>query len=327
MATTKSVQITTASKNQIQRADRLIIETLNIWDSQIPESTKRAYRFDVNQFIEYCKERSLAPDQIDAQFAREYVAFLASQYKPTTVARKVAAIRSQLTAFFQDQNISKKNPFDSKAVKDGVKSAKRRAAKAGSAKDKAKALQYDDMIHLFKTIEHSTRTIDHRDRVMLMLGFLGGFRRSELANLTWSDFEVTNDGFKLRIKISKTNQAGNDEYKHFFHSNKTVSIPALMEIWKFVVGDKSEYIFPSVNKSGRILATPLGEKGINRTVQKHFGKDFSGHSLRRGFITESFERGASLVEIVHQTGQSPVTVQRDYLNQLDKGKHNAARLF
>ena len=66
---------------------------------------------------------------------------------------------------------------------------------------------------------------------------------------------------------------------------------------------------------------------INRVVKKRLGNDYSGHSLRRGFITESFNRGATLVDIVHQTGQSPQTVQRDYLNELEKGKHNAARLF
>lgn len=311
-----------------QPTTTIIIDTMTRWNSQIPENTIRAYRYDVKQFREYCDDRGLDVATMTPGQAREYVAYLAAQYKPTTVARKIAAVRSQLTRFMESANITRSNPFDTMAVKDAITATRRDAALNGIGKDKATAAGYNDVLFAFKNMEHSTRTIDHRDRVMLVLGFLGGFRRSELAKLTWSDVELVSDGFRIKIWTSKTNQdGGKAEYKHFFHGSGSTSIPALMEIWRFVVGDKSEYIFPTITKGGKIENRPLSEKGINRVVKKRLGNDYSGHSLRRGFITESFNRGASLTDIVHQTGQSPQTVQRDYLNELEKGKHNAARLF
>ena len=279
------------------------------------------------QFISYCGEVGLELSTIEPKDARDYIAILSSKYKANTVKRKVSAIRCQLDLFLEDSGTKESNPFRSEIASRALKAMQKDKALQRESVNKAKGIKYEDVITIFRCLERSTRMIDHRDRVLIMVAFLGGFRRSEIAALRWSDIEVSQDGVKIRIATSKGKSGWLIRgIKTMLHGG-IVSVPPLLEAWKHVIGSKSEFVFPVVTKAGDTTGKPIDGKTVGRILKKHFGNEVSGHSVRRGFITESYRRGASLIEIGNQTGQKPATIQAHYLNELDKAKNNAVRFF
>jgi integrase len=157
-----------------------------------------------------------------------------------------------------------------------------------------------------------------RDKTLLLIGFSGGFRRSELVNIEYEDLEFVNEGVKIFIKRSKTDQSGEGMIKAipYFDNNNYCPVISL-----------KEWIDVSEIKSGKIFE--ISDRSVALIIKKYAslsGLDpnrYGGHSLRSGFATSAAESGAEERNIMAMTGHKTTQMVRRYIQEANLFKNNA----
>jgi site-specific recombinase XerD len=157
-----------------------------------------------------------------------------------------------------------------------------------------------------------------RDKALILVGFSGGFRRSELVNIEYDDLEFVNEGIKIFIKRSKTDQSGEGMIKAipYFDNNNYCPVISLQE-----------WIDVSEIKSGKIFK--ISDRSVALIIKKYAslsGLDpnrYSGHSLRSGFATSAAESGAEERNIMAMTGHKTTQMVRRYIQEANLFKNNA----
>ena len=150
---------------------------------------------------------------------------------------------------------------------------------------------------------------DVRDRALLLIGFAGGFRRSELVGLNLGDIEAERRGVILHLRRSKTDQLGHGR-KIAVPYGRTRHCPVLaLEAWVAIVGTEGP-LFRSVDRHGRIGRDQLSGNAVSAVIRARLtaaGIDpsgFSGHSLRAGLATSAAQAGVPAWKIRQQTGHA-----------------------
>jgi integrase len=174
-----------------------------------------------------------------------------------------------------------------------------------------------------------------RDRALLLIGFAGAFRRSELTAIRVEDIEVNEKGMTIFIPQSKTDQLGEGQKKPILRGESHCPVEAL-QAWLSLINISEGYVFKRLSKSGNVHSLnssgkpDLGDKTVVNIIKKYAAMvglepgDFSGHSLRRGFITSSLLAGASIAKTMKVTGQKdPKTLLR-YFEDINKFDDHAA---
>jgi len=171
-----------------------------------------------------------------------------------------------------------------------------------------------------------------RDRALLLIGFAGALRRSELVALNIEDIEETPDGMKITIRHSKTDQEG---------AGQTIAIPfgkiacpvAALKEWITATGIGSGALFRSVNRHGKV-GERLTDQSVSDIEKEHAErlrlnpKQFAGHSLRAGFLTSAAARGASIFKMMDVSRHRSVDTLRGYVRDAELFKeHAGAELF
>jgi integrase len=148
-----------------------------------------------------------------------------------------------------------------------------------------------------------------RDRALLLLGFASAFRRSELVALDVADLEETEDGYKIVIRRSKTDQEGHGVTIAIARGVTTCPVKAV-KAWLQAAGISEGPLFRPVAKGGR-LATAYAERiGLK-------GADFGAHSLRAGFLTSAARRGASVFKMRDVSRHKSMDVLQAYVRDAD----------
>ena len=157
-----------------------------------------------------------------------------------------------------------------------------------------------------------------RDKAIILIGFSGGFRRSELVNIEYEDVEFVSEGVKIFIKRSKTDQSGEGMIKAIpYFDNKSFCPVNALKHW-------IEY---SQIKSGKLF--DISDKSVALIIKKYTslaGLDpnkYSGHSLRSGFATSTAESGAEERNIMAMTGHKTTQMVRRYIQEANLFKNNA----
>jgi site-specific recombinase XerD len=157
-----------------------------------------------------------------------------------------------------------------------------------------------------------------RDKAIILVGFSGGFRRSELVNIDYDDIEFVSEGVKIFIKRSKTDQSGEGMTKAIpYFDNKTYCPVIAIKNWI----DNSEI------KSGKLF--DISDKSVALIIKKYAslaGLDpnkYGGHSLRSGFATSTAESGAEERNIMAMTGHKTTQMVRRYIQEANLFKNNA----
>ena len=141
-----------------------------------------------------------------------------------------------------------------------------------------------------------------RDRALLLIGFAGALRRSELVTLQVEDVALAADGLRLRVARAKTDQAGQGAEIGLPRGRHAETCPArAFEDWQAVARRKAGPLFRRISTAGRIGDTGLHPDAVRRILAHWaglaglevdgFGR-LSAHALRAGFITEAYA-GAS----------------------------------
>lgn len=277
-------------------------------------STLRAYRVDLDHFVRW---GGTIPST-DAQVAA-YLAAHAETLAVATLVRRLASI-SQAHAI-----LGLPSPTGSALVRATLRGIRRAR---GVAQRQAKALLRDDLFLVLDRIGDDVRSI--RDRALLLLGFAGGFRRSELVAIDCTDIEPVRQGLIVTLRRSKTDQESAGR-KLGVPLGRTRWCPvAAVTRWRDVAGITGGPVFRPVDRHGNVGAGRLSGEAVSIVVQERVtaaGIDptgYSGHSLRAGFATSAAQVGVSTLKIRAQTGHASDAMLARYVRDGELFVGNAA---
>lgn len=285
-------------------------------------SSRRAYRSDFAIFAAWCRARGLEPLPASTDTV---AAFLAAQAnagaKASTIGRRAAAIR------YAHRLAGHEPPTSAEAVKAVMRGIRRTI---GTAKDQKAPATGDRIGAMLRAIPETL--IGKRDRALLLLGFAGAFRRSELVALTVADLAEVEGGLRVTIRHSKTDQEG---------QGQEIAIPAggrlrpveAVQAWLQAAGITDGPVFRPVGKGGKVGAVGLTDQTVAIIVKRYAeaaGLDpaeYAGHSLRSGFLTTAAEANAGLLKMAEVSRHRSLDTLRGYVRRVDLFRNHAGESF
>lgn len=284
-------------------------------------NTLRAYRSDWHDFESWCRRQQAELLPSSAAVVAGYVTWLADHgAKASTIQRRLTTI-SQMheTAGFD-------SPTKTKFVRTTMAGIRRTIGVAQVGKQ---PLLTSDIRLMCDALPDNL--VGLRDRALLLLGFAGGFRRSELAALQWHDVEFKIEGLIVSLVRSKTDQEGSGRKIGIPYGSHPGTCPVRnLAAWREARGVNEGPLFCGVNWRGQPMPTPISGKMVATIVKRtaiRVGLDpakYAGHSLRSGLATQAAMNGASERVIMSQTGHRNLDTVRRYIRQGSLFRENAA---
>jgi site-specific recombinase XerD len=263
-------------------------------------STWRAYDADLRHFAAWCAGRHPTPAVLPAAPATvaAYLAALAdSGYKPSTIRRRMAAIS---VAHRLGRHANPVSSPEAEAVWAGIRRVH------GTAPKRKDALETRLLAQVLAELD-DTRLADVRDRALLLVGFAGCLRRSELVALDVADVAETPDGLALAVRRSKTDQEQAGEVVGLAYGSYRPTCPVRSWVaWREAASLADGPAFRAVDRHGRLGAGRLDAGSVARIVRRRAeaaglaAADFAGHSLRSGFATAAARAGVPDRSIMRQ---------------------------
>ena len=289
----------------------LELETLKNLKNSKAANTLRAYRADFKDFSEFCIKNGLNSMPTEPKILSIYLTHLALNSKYSTLKRRIASI--SVIHKMKGHYLDTKHPIIMENLH-GIKRVR------GTNQKSKKPILINDLKSIINKIDEikQPEKKKFRDKALILIGFSGGFRRSELVNIDYDDLEFVIDGVKIFIKRSKTDQSGEGMIKAIPYFDNKLFCP---------VTKLKEWIDFSQIKSGKIFN--LSDKSIALIIKKYVslsGLDpnkYGGHSLRSGFATSAAEFGAEERNIMAMTGHKTTQMVRRYIQEANLFKNNA----
>ena len=288
----------------------LEIETLKNLKNSKANNTLRAYQSDFRDFSAFCIKNGLSAIPTQPKIIALYVTHLSKTSKFSTLKRRIASI--SVIHKLKGHYLDTKHPI----IMENLHGIKRTL---GSRQKAKKPILINDLKLIIKVINEDNK--EHlRDKALILVGFAGGFRRSELVNLENEDMEFVNEGVKILIKRSKTDQSGEGILKAipYFDNKDFCPVIALKEYikYRFVENDNGKIFNISDKSVARIIKRYAQIAGLDSTR-------YAGHSLRSGFATSTAESGAEERNIMAMTGHKTTQMVRRYIQEANLFKNNA----
>jgi site-specific recombinase XerD len=285
------------------------------------DNTRRAYRADWQAVTSWCAARELASLPATPTTIAVYLTDQAEALKVSTLQRRLVAIAQ---AHRLKGHVSPTEDAAVRAVWRGIRRAK------GTAQVGKAALLTNDLRAMVLVLDLAA-PIGVRDWALLLLGFAGAFRRSELVALDVGDVQVTRDGLVVTIRRSKTDQLGKGQKVGIPRGRHPGTCPVkALQAWLELASIDAGPIFRGVDCHGRIMPGRLTDRSVALIVQRvaeAAGLDpaqFAGHSLRAGLATSAAMTGAEERDIMRQTRHRSVVVARRYIRDGSLFRNNAA---
>jgi site-specific recombinase XerD len=311
------------TKSDLEKKHALIENAKAFIEASTAPATRKAYASDWKIFSSWCIDHDQA--ELPAT-AETVVLFLADQAQtgtaPATLNRRLAAIKYAHEAAGLD------TPTNKKIVSTTLKGIKRATDKTKQQKAPATA---DRLAAMLAHIPADTLT-GKRDRAILVLGFVGAFRRSELAALTIDDLQETAEGLRVTIRKSKTDQEGNGQTIAIPNGTRLQPVKAVRD-WLDAAGITEGAIFRPITKGGSVRPVAITDKSISETVKKYAqaagfdAADFAGHSLRAGFLTSAAEHGATVFKMAEVSRHKSLQTLQTYVRSAELFKDHAGSAF
>jgi site-specific recombinase XerD len=283
-------------------------------------NTLRGYRSDWREFCQWCEGHSLAPIPALPDTVAAYIAECAGRLKVGSIQRRLNAIAEAHKAVGCD------SPTGAGIVRATLKGIRRTL---GTAPEQKAAALTGDIVTMIAATDPGI--IGVRDRALVLLGFAGAFRRSELVALDAGDLEFSRDGLTVTLRRSKTDQEGQGRKVGIPYGANPETCPVrAVQAWLEQAAVASGPLFCSINRHGQLQAARLSGTDVARMVKKlaqRAGLDptkYAGHSLRAGHATSAAIAGASERSIMNQTGHRSVQMVRRYIRDGSLFRENSA---
>ena len=287
------------------------------------ENTIRAYRADWNCFTTWCKENDLSALPATPETVSLYLTGMAGQKKCSTLQRRLSAISQA------HQAANHESPTLHIKVRAIWRGIRRTHGTAYEGKAPAITADIKKMVETLDNLKNEKLRV--RDRALLLLGFAGAFRRSELVGLDYADLLINSDGITVNLRKSKTDQEGQGRKIGIpYGSNRETCPVRSLQKWLEVSGISFGALFRPINRHNQMRNMRLSDKAVALIVKrcaKSAGLDstkYAGHSLRAGLATSAANAGVSERAIMNQTGHNSVVMVRRYIREGTIFKDNAA---
>jgi site-specific recombinase XerD len=277
------------------------------------KNTKRAYRSDWKSFETWCIGNSVAALPAAPEVVAAYVTHLAE------VGRKTSSIDRALVSISQAHKMSGHNPSptSSAAVRETLKGIKRHL---GTAPNQKAPLLVEHLTRIVELLGDSLK--DKRDKALLLVGFAGGFRRSELVALDLEHVEFVAQGAVINLIRSKTDQEGRGRKVGIPFGRRPITCPIrALRAWLEASDITSGPLFRSVTRHGYLSPKRLCRKSVALIIKRvtdlagYDSRQFSGHSLRAGLATAAAQAGKSERVIMATTGHRSEKMVRRYIRE------------
>lgn len=283
-------------------------------------ATLKAYRSDWANFSLWCRSRDLEVLPASPNTVVLYLTDLASVAKAATIRRRLSSISQA------HQAAGLPSPTKEALVRACWAGIRRSIGVASEAKTPAVTADVRAMVGVLQETPIGTR-----DRALLLLGFAGAFRRSELVAIDVEDLQETGEGLVVNIQRSKTDQEGAGRKIGIPYGSHPPTCPVrAVRAWRETAGIAAGALFRSVNRHGTVAATRLSDKAVALVVKRSAlaaGLDpasYAGHSLRSGLATAAAAAGVGERAIMAQTGHTSLPMLRHYIRDGSLFRDNAA---
>ena len=288
----------------------LELETLKNLKSSKASNTLRAYKADFKDFALFCQQNGLKSMPSEPKIITLYLTHISKYSKFSTLKRRLASISvvHKLNGHYLDT----KHPIITENLL-GIRRVK------GTYQKAKKPILINDLKLIINVINQDKDSKNKlKNKALVLVGFAGGFRRSELVSVLCEDVEFVDEGVKIFVRRSKTDQSG---------EGMTKGIPYFSNPEYCPVISLKDWIEESGIKSGKIFS--MSDKNVALIIKKYTalaGLDqskYSGHSLRSGFATSTAELGAEERSIMAMTGHKTTQMVRRYIKEANLFKNNA----
>tara|TARA_B110000285_G_scaffold233125_1_gene305968 strand:+ start:1 stop:957 length:957 start_codon:yes stop_codon:yes gene_type:complete len=299
-------------------------ETILNLQSSKAVNTVRAYKSDFNDFGLFCAKNGFISLPSEPKVVSLYLTYLSTkEVKVSTLKRRLVSIGviHKLKGYYLDT----KHP----SIIENIMGIKRRK---GSFQKGKKPILISNLKAIINVIdeEKNIEIKRLRDRSIILIGFSGGFRRNEIVSLDYDDLDFVEEGLKINIRRSKTDQFGEGFIKAlpYFDSPKycpVVSLKKWIDVSKITTGP----LFRRFNKGSKISENRLTDQTVALLIKEYLGlagidsKNYSGHSLRSGFATAAAQSGVEERSIMAMTGHKSTEMVRRYIKEANLFQNNA----
>ncbi len=302
------------------RLEELGAETSRLLRAAKAENTRRGYRSDWADFCSWCEKYRRPSLPASADTVAYYLVDRSRDLKSSTLQRRLATIAEAHKAA---------------GVESPTMQAQVRYVWAGIRREKGVA-----QAHMKPTLTKHIRAMVEslpdsllgvRDRALLLLGYAGAMRRSELVGLDAADLAIADEGLVVVIRRSKTDQAGLGRKIGIPLGEHPATCPVrAVQAWMDQAGIDEGPLFRSVNKHGHVMATRLTDQVVAAVVKRSLlaagksARKYAAHSLRAGLITQAAMAGVPERAIQDQSGHKSLAVMRRYIRDGSLFRENAA---
>ena len=297
--------------------------TLNNLKNSKANNTLRAYKSDFKDFGAFCAKHGLSSLPSEPKTVSIYLTHLSKNSKISTIRRRLVSI--SMVHKLKGHYLDTKHPIITENLL-GIKRVK------GSIQKGKKPILINHLKSIVNVIdEQNAKEIKNlRDRSIILVGFGGGFRRTELISIDHEDLEFVPEGLKINIRRSKTDQFGEGMIKGLpYFSNEIYCPVTSLKRWLEISKIKSGPIFRRFSKGSILTDKRLTDQSVVLLIKEYLNlagienKNFSGHSLRAGFATVAAESGADERSIMAMTGHKTTQMVRRYIREANIFKNNA----
>jgi site-specific recombinase XerD len=281
--------------------------------ASLSDNSRRSYRSDLSQFLEWGGTIPASPELVAT-----YLAAHADHHAVATLSRRLVSIGKAHTA----QGLP--TPTDTELVRATLRGIRRTH---GSSQRQVAPAVKEDVLAMVAAL---TGTKGTRDRALLLIGFAGAFRRSELVSLTVADIEQAQQGLIVTLQRSKTDQEGRGRKVAIPYARGAVCPVLALQQWIAVAGITEGPIFRGVNRHGQIADSAITPQAVAMVVKERAqavglnAANYSGHSLRAGLVTSAAQLGVSSWKIRQQTGHKSDAMLSRYIRDAGLFVSNAS---
>ena len=298
-------------------------DTLNNLRSSKATNTLRAYKSDFKDFELFCSKHSFNSLPTEPKVVSLYLTQLSTSCKMSTLRRRLVSIG--VVHRLKGHYLDTKHPV----IIENLLGIKR---KKGSIQIGKKPILINHLKQIINVIDEQKieKIKKLRNRTLILVGFGGGFRRTELVSINHEDLDFVEEGVKITLRRSKTDQFGEGVIKGlpYFANEKYCPVLSLKN-WLTLSKIKSGPIFKKFAKGSIITSHRLTDQSVALLIKECLkiagieNQNFSGHSLRSGFATVAAESGADERSIMAMTGHKTTQMVRRYIREANIFKNNA----
>jgi integrase len=274
-------------------------------------ATVRAYRADWAHFTGWCGTVGLSPLPADPATVAAYLGSLAGEFAPNTMKRRLSSISQAHKLHGLDWRPS--HPLIVQTLRGILR-------RHGRPVKQATAIRVDAIRALVGTCDGSPAGL--RDRALLLVGFAGAMRRSEIVGLYADDVAIGPEGARVLIRRSKTDQTREGATIGLPRGEHAETCPVMaLEAWLSVLPDHTGPLFRRLSKAGRLIGRkPLWACAVRdilakRAQEAEIATHLTAHGLRAGFITEAYDRGLRDDDIMPHSRHRDLRSMRGYVRR------------